>query len=221
MRTETRPVALPIAAAALSFVAALLLTLPAAAQAPVGPRFELTPFAGYRLDGEVESEYDFFDPDLQVDESAVYGVTADFALNPNMQIELLASRQDSELSVGDELFGQPATVLADITLTTVHVGFLYQWLPGQANPFVVVSGGLTEIDPDDPAFDSDTRLSASIGGGVKLRFTPNLGLRLEARVFVTDVDTSFGEGELRDRRFDDDDDVLVQPEGSVGLILAF
>lgn len=208
--------------AALCATFLVLAALPAAAQPGAGAghsKVDLTLFAGYRLDGDVQGDFIDYGRDLQVDEGEVFGLTLDFALNRNMQIQLLANRQDTELLFDDGLFTGRTTV-AGLTLTTVHVGFVYQWTPGQVHPYVVASGGVTNIEPDLPGTSSDSRLSASLGGGVKLKLSDVIGLRLEGRVFVTDVDPSFGDDDRRRRR-NDDEDLLVQPEGSVGIVFSF
>lgn len=200
-----------------------VLALPAAAQPVSGSadaRFELTPFIGYRLDGELDDTdfgFAFSDFEPEVDESAVYGVSLGFSLNPNMLIEVLVNQQDTDL-VLRPIRRQDELQVADITLTMVHVGFVYQWRLGQVDPYVVGSGGITQVDLDRPGGSDDTRLSGSIGGGVKLRFTDHVGLRLEGRLFVTDFDAEFGDAD--DRRFERDD-VLYQPEASAGLLFSF
>jgi len=198
------------------FVLAFLL--PAAVFAQPG-RFEITPFAGYRLSGDFNAQSNrAFDPDLnvEVDESAIYGVLLDIPLSPNWQIELLANRQKSAFIVDRGLL-EPSNELGDVELTIVHGGILLQWGSGQVNPFVTASAGLTRIDPKFSELDADNRFSASFGGGAKVFFSENVGLRLEARGFWTDLDTGF-----RDRydRYDSGDG-LFQGEASAGLIIAF
>jgi Outer membrane protein beta-barrel domain len=194
------------------------LLLPAAAFAQPG-RFELTPVAGYRLDGDFDARSsDAFDPDLnvKVDASAVYGVLFDIPLSPNWQLELLANRQRSQFVVDRGLL-TPSRVLGDVDLTILQAGFLFQWGEGQVNPFVTAAAGLTRIDPKFNELASDDRFSASVGGGVKIFFSENIGLRLEARGYWTDLDTGFR------GRYDryDSGDGLYQGEGSAGLIIAF
>jgi Outer membrane protein beta-barrel domain len=196
----------------------LFLLLPAAVFAQPG-RFELTPFAGYRLAGDFDADStDAFDPRLnvEVEESAVYGVTFDIPLSPNWQIELMANRQQSAFRV-DQGFLEPSAELGDVDLTTVHGGILLQWGDGQVNPYLVVSAGITRIEPKFRNLDSDDRFSSSFGGGAKIFFSDNVGLRLEARGFWTDLDTGF------DNRYDryDSGAGLFQGQGSVGLIIAF
>jgi hypothetical protein len=196
----------------------LAFLLPAAVFAQPG-RFEITPFAGYRLNGDFNAESsDVFDPrlDVEIEESAAYGVLLDIPLAPNWQLELLANRQRSAFIVDRGLL-EPSRELGDVDLTMVHAGVLLQWGAGQVNPFLAVSGGLTRIDPQFEELDADNRFSVSFGGGAKIFFSENIGLRLEARGFWTDLDTGF-----RDRydRYDSGDG-LYQGEASAGLIFAF
>lgn len=198
------------------FVLAFLL--PAAVFAQPG-RFELTPFAGYRLNGDFNAQSsDVFDPDLnvEVEESGIYGVLLDIPVSPNWQIEILANRQKSAFIIDRGLL-EPSRELGDVDLTIVHGGVLLQWGEGQVNPFVTASAGLTRIDPKFRELDADNRFSASFGGGAKVFFSENIGLRLEARGFWTDLDTGFRE---RYERYDSGDG-LFQGEASAGLIIAF
>jgi hypothetical protein len=201
-----------------AFFASVLLLLPACAFAQPG-RFELTPVAGYRLDGDFDARSsDAFDPHLhvKVDASAVYGLLFDVPLSPNWQLEVLANRQRSRFVVDRGLL-TPSTVLGDVDLTILQAGFLLQWGRGQVNPFVTAAAGLTHIEPKFNELESDDRFSASLGGGVKIFFNQNVGLRLEARGYWTDLGGNFrGRYDRYDSR-----DGLTQGEGSAGLIIAF
>ena len=196
----------------------LVFLLPAAAFAQPG-RFELTPVAGYRLDGDFDARSsDAFDPNLnvKVDASAIYGVLFDIPLTPDWQIELLANRQRSQFVVDRGLL-TPSTVLGDVDLTILQAGFLFQWGEGQVSPFITAAAGLTRIEPKFNELASDDRFSASLGGGVKIFFSNNVGLRLEARGYWTDLGSNFR------GRYDryDSGNGLTQYEGSAGLIIAF
>lgn len=198
---------------------ALALLLPAAALAQPPGRFELTPTVGYRLDGDFDARSsDAFDPALnvEVDASAVYGLVFDIPLNPNWQLEILANRQQSQFVIDRGLL-TPTTTLGDVDLTILQGGFLFQWGEGQVVPFIAAAAGLTRIEPRFNELASDDRFSASLGGGVKLFFNENLGLRLEARGYWTDLETGFRD---RNRRYDSGD-ALYQGEASAGLIIAF
>ncbi len=205
----------PFLAAALAAAFALTAAAPAAAQPPA--RFELTPLVGYRFAGELDSE-EFVAADVEVDESAVVGIAFDIPIAPGFQLELLARHQDTAF-VTDAGLLEPSEELGDLSITHAHAGLLFQWGPGQVNGFVVVSGGVANLNPEGADLDSETRLSGSFGGGLKVFLNRNVGLRFEGRAFWTDFESEIDDD--RRRRRDAYDDALVQGEATVGLIVAY
>jgi hypothetical protein len=199
----------------LSFLTLFLVPALAAAQSS---RFEITPFAGYRLAGEFNAPNrdSVLRLGAEVDESAIYGVTFGIPLNENWRLELTANRQSTSFTV-DEGFLTPRTELGDVDLTMIHAGFSLEWGDGQVKPFLVASGGVTRIDPQFSELSAENRVSGSLGGGVKILFNQNVGVRFEGRGYWTDLDTRFND---RYSRYDSDDG-LYQTEASAGLIFRF
>ena len=210
----------------------VLLLAPAAAfaQAADSPsnaytrgRFELTPTFSYNFGGTLSAEdSDLFDFDLEADDSEAYGVTFGIPLSPWAQIELLASRQQTQLAYDEGLFGG-VRGLADFDVTYYHVGGLFQWGNGQIHPFLVASLGVANLNPDVPGARAENKFSGSIGGGVKIFFTDNIGLRLEGRGFWTlldgnDDDYYWDEGCYCDYGYSETFD---QGQASAGLIIAW
>ncbi len=194
-----------------------LLILPAVAQAQ-SRRFELTPMVGYRFDGEFSADSDLFDRnlDVQVDEGTTFGAIFDIPLTESWQIEILGNRQDSAFVIDDGLF-ESEQELGDVSIDYLHAGLSYQWGPGQVTGFV--SGGLG-VARISPAFaDSENRVSGNLGGGVKIFFAPNIGIRLEGRGYWVDLDSVEDRRSYRDRY--DSEEGLYQGEASAGLIIAF
>ncbi len=195
------------------------LLLPAVSFAQTEPRFEITPTVGYRFDGEFDAASDFpvsLDLNVRIDEGASFGVLFDVPLNSNWSLEFLANRQESSFVVDEGLF-TPEEELGDVTVSYYHAGFLYQWGPGQVRPFITAAVGLARIDPDFPEVEGENRFSGSLGGGVKIFFAENVGLRFEGRGYWADLETGF---EGRYNRFDSEEG-LYQGEVSAGLIIAF
>lgn len=197
----------------------LVLGLLAATAPAVADGLELTPFVAYRgggtLDASLSSQ---FRDDLDVEDGEAYGVTLGIPLGRSFQLELLASRQDSQLEVDRGIF-DPERAVADVTVDYYHVGMLWQWPAGDVVPFFVLSGGITSLEPDFLSSDDETRPSLSMGGGVKVFVNDHLGFRFEGRGFFTDLE----ENDRDDRccRYDDDDDDFTQGEARVGVILKF
>ena len=194
-----------------------LLLIPAAALAQ-SHRFELTPYAGWRFDGEFNVDSDFLDErDVRVDEGSSFGVIFDVPLNPNWQLEFIANRQNSEFIVDAGLF-TPEQSLGDVTVDLVNAGILYQWGPGQVQGFLSGGLGVARIEPDRDDVEAESRFSGNLGGGVKIFFAENVGLRFEGRGYWVDLETDF-EDDHRDRF--ESDEGLWQGEASVGLILSW
>lgn len=217
-----------------SLVLSILLLAPAAAfaqdatqmnNAYTRGRFELTPTFSYNFGGTLSAEDSYLsDFDLEADDSEAYGVTFGIPLSPWAQIELLASRQQTQLAYDRGLFGGSLGV-ADFDVTYYHVGGLFQWGNGQIHPFLVASLGVANLNPDISGARAENKFSGSIGGGVKIFFTDNIGLRLEGRGFWTLLDD-----DNHDHHYDDCWDcsydygysnTFDQGQASAGLIIAW
>jgi opacity protein-like surface antigen len=212
----------------LGGVSALLLLIPpvpAAAQGGYGSHLEITPMIGLRTGGELETSVsDLFDTDVEIDDSETYGVAIDIAITRDFQVELLANRQESAFRAHGGLFDDDRR-LADVTVENYQAGVLWQWGGGQVNPFVVATLGVAKLDPEVAGAKSENRFAGTLGGGVKVFFSRNFGLRLEGRGYWADLGgDSFDDRCDRhgdycyDYNYDQD---LYQFEGSVGLIVSF
>jgi hypothetical protein len=206
-----RPTAFALALAALA----------APALADGAYRFEITPQIQYRFGGTLSGEDNAIaDVDLDVNDGEGYGVTFDIPLSRSMQLELLASRQSTELRFDEGLFGGNFDV-ADIDLSYYHAGILFQGGDQRVNPFFVASAGATVLSPDVPGADTETRFSVSIGGGVKVFFNEHVGMRFEGRGFWTAVDSSDDYCDYYSCWDDYNDNDLTQGVASAGLIFAW
>ena len=181
---------------------------------------EISLLGGYRGGGELEGDENaLFDEDVDIDGSGTYGARLGVHINRSFQIELMASRQESEFEVDEELFGEDRALL-DVELDYYHVGILWQSHAGQVQPYGVVSLGIGRISPDLPTIDDEERLSASVGGGVKILMNRHVGFRFEGRLFWTDIseeDDDFGDN-CCDLDYGDD---LYQGEVTAGLTFVF
>ena len=165
-----------LAALAAMTLLASLFPLPAIAM-----DIEITPFAGYTWGGEFSDTVT--GTTLKVDETANYGVMVDFKQDEQSQIELYFSRQATQLKANERLFtGNP---MFNLDIEYYHIGGTYGADSGKVRPFVVGTLGATHMVPKGPGLDALTKLSLSLGGGVKLFATDRVGLRLEGRWFGT------------------------------------
>lgn len=199
-----------------------LLVLPSVAMAST--KVEISPYYGYRFGGEFESGDDFFFNNfgLEINDGSSYGLTVGFNVSSNSQIELLYSHQETSL-LEDASFLDNGFPLFDLDVDYLHVGYLYEWKAGQVRPFIVGSLGITRFAPDTSVLDDDERFSVGLGGGVKVMFSDNFGLRFELRGFSTLIDQDDDVFcDSRDFCYSyGDEDYLVQGEAKAGLVLAF
>jgi hypothetical protein len=186
--------------------------------------FEVTPFAGYTMGGEF-SNAETGQP-LSLNDTSSYGIMLDFkqAMDSKQPgtawIELYFSSQQTKLKADQGAFaGSPSL---DVNIEYYHVGGTYGQSEGTVQPFVVGTLGATHMVPKGAGFESETKPSLSLGGGVKLYLTEHIGLRFDARWFGTLVSSNGG-------MFCSNGACLVKVQGDLfsqyaanaGLILAF
>ena len=178
---------------------------------------EIAPFAGHRYGGSFQDAntltgFDFAD-------ATSFGLLLDFDSEPDKQIEVFLSRQQTQLSATGAFTGDP---IFDLNIDYYHIGGLYL-LPaeGVMHPFVSGTIGLTRMAPKRADLSTETRLSLSLGGGAKFFLSRNVGLRFDARAIYTafNADTAVfcsGGCNIRVRS-----NGFVQAEAGAALLLRF
>jgi len=163
----------------------LLMSVLAPPPVIADPDIEVAPFVGYRGGGGFEDRDTA--GDLDVDESASFGVAVSRSLDRRRRLELWYSRQSSEVTGDNGTFtGNP---LFDVDVHYLHLGGTVEVDDSTAFRSFVSGGlGVTHFDPDRSGLDAETRLSLSLGVGGKTYFSRNAGLRLEARFIGTLMD---------------------------------
>jgi hypothetical protein len=158
---------------------ALLAAAPVAAQQTF-PRFEITPFAAYRIGGTFEDEETA--QKYELDENSGYGITLNMLADANTQYEFTWSRQTTDLDL-TQLEGINDKVGLDVDYYQLGGTYL---LDGQlSRPYIVATLGAARYMPEPSDISSETYFAFSIGGGWKFFPTRRLGLRLEGRFYGT------------------------------------
>lgn len=149
------------------------------------PRFELTPFVGYRVGGSFED--DDTGESIDLDDHASYGLIFNIMEKPNTQYEFGWSHQDTSVDVTDS--GEnPVNVNLDID--TFQLGGTYLWEGDLARPYIVATLGAAHYRSHAENSESDTYFAFTFGGGWKLWPTKRFGMRLEGRYYGTLVDSN-------------------------------
>jgi hypothetical protein len=187
--------------------------------APRDNAFELTPNIGYRWGGTIFANQTFiFGEDVDVEPSPSAGISFGIPLgDTGFKLELMANRQSSELEVGSGLF-EPDDEVADIDITYLHGGLQIPFARSRnASPYVVVSAGIANLDPQILGVDAEQRFSASAGIGVKVPMSRMLSFRFEGRGYYTALEEDSG-CTLCDYFYNED---FYQGEVNAGLVISF
>jgi hypothetical protein len=144
---------------------------------------ELAPFASWQFGGSFQSPV--LGATVSLMSALAYGGTADFALNEAWRVELMYSRQPTELDAGE-------ASAFDVTVERYMGGIVEEKGEGRTRFFGVGLGGVTRFVPGLPGFDSKARFTLGVGLGVKQFLSDHFGLRAEARGFYTFTETDGG-----------------------------
>jgi opacity protein-like surface antigen len=154
------------------------------------PRFEMTPFVGYRMGGS----FDYYDADadkdrsVDLDDDMSWGFDLGLYRDTTSFYELLYSNQQSKLQSSGSGLGP-----VDVRTQYVQLGgtVLYpqdSWFV----PFLSGTLGATLLDPSG-RYDSETKFSISLGTGIRFPVSDNFAATLGLRGYLTFVgsDTEF------------------------------
>lgn len=196
-----------------------LATTAAAQERP--PQFELTPIVGYRIGGDFEDAETGADFDL--DDSNAFGLVLNIHAKPEGQWEILYAHQSTEVDTDASIANVPSI---DLDVQYLQLGGTYLFDGNTVQPFIALTLGVTNFDPQFADLDSENYFSASFGAGIKLNPTGRLGVRLEGRVYSTFLESdskifcssNFGVGECL---IEASGTTLNQWEARAGLIIRF
>ena len=179
--------------------------------------FEITPFIGYMGGGNFEDPLDGSDRNLK--EDTVFGLFADIVADtPERHYELLFSSQSSTVK---------GAIPLDLDVQYLHIGGTVGYTDNpRVTPYFGATVGATRFSPDAPGMDDETKPSLSLGGGMKIPITDHIGLRFDARAFVTLLDSDsqifcVSTGDFAGCRIRAQSDAFVQYAASLGITAAF
>jgi hypothetical protein len=190
--------------------AVVLLLLLAVVGSVEARDWEIAPFVGYRVGGEVELAE--APTSVAVEPATTWGLTLGRLLSPETRVELTWSHQATELEHSDFA----------LDVDHLHVAGVYE--PARDQPmggYVLASVGVSVLDPGSPDAETSTRFSGSIGGGGRFRLGERISLRLEARGWGILTDAGAGAFCAGGCVFVFAGDGIFQLELSAGLAVAF
>ena len=181
-------------------------------------RFQLVPQVGYRAGGSLEDSQTGDDRNL--DEAGSLGAAVEWRVrNEDRWWQLWYSRQGSAVTLPDGG--------VDVDVEYLHIGGTAP-ISDEGRFTSFISGGLgaTRLSPSGAGLDDATKFSASLGLGLSMPVSERVSLRLEARGYLTFVDSDtaifcrsdFGDGACR---IVATGSTLFQAELNVGIAFGF
>jgi hypothetical protein len=153
-------------------------------------RFEITPFAGYEWGGSFQTDAGGSVPagEIHLPGSISYGVILSFLAHMGSAIELLYSRQDTDVEFVP-IAGATSTLPGGFAMNYIQLGGRQEFGHSEKlRPFVSGSLGIGILDPKAEQLGSSTRFSWSVGGGAKYMFaSQKVGIRTDIKLWVTPV----------------------------------
>lgn len=145
------------------------------------PLYELTPFAGFRLGGSFKLKDT--GRTVELNDRGSFALALDLQADEVAQYELFYSRQHTALH------GDSTLAPTSIDVEYLHIGGTALLDDARRVKSYVVGGiGVTRFTPPAQGTE-DTRLSASLGLGLRVPVNRHLSVRLEARAFLTLVNS--------------------------------
>ena len=168
-------------------LAALALVVAATPPAALAQTVQLAPFAGYQFGGSFSSAAN--DAKISIDGAFTWGGTLDIALSKSWRLELLYSKQDTQ--VGSDGFLDPV----DLSIERYMIGVQEERGAARGDStryFGSILVGQTRFVPALPGYDDVSKLGVGITLGIKTFPAKHLGLRFEVQGFYTAVDSGGG-----------------------------
>jgi len=145
------------------------------------PAFEVMPFIGYGTGGKFELASNAEVVELRDDEA--FGVTLNFRIDEASQYEVFFGRQSTSVRP------EPASGPVDVAVNYLHVGGTVILNDEQRlKPYIVGGLGITRLGAE-PNGGHESKFSMSLGGGVRMPVSERFAFRVEARGFLTLIDT--------------------------------
>jgi opacity protein-like surface antigen len=167
--------ALLAATAALCFAAS-------AARADEAPLFQAGLHGGYRVGGSLEDQATGDDRDLQDDSSFAVALELRYGPGDDRYYQLWYSRQSTEVDDGAETH--------DADVEYLHVGGTLPFGGWEhAQPYFAAGIGATRFSASGADTDDRTNFSGSAAFGLEIPLARHAAIRLEARGYLTLVDT--------------------------------
>jgi hypothetical protein len=178
--------------------------------------YEITPILGHTFGGEFEDPVDSSDRDIDADTS--WGIIFNLATDEWRHYELLFNNQSTRVE---------GVTPFDIDIQYLQIGGTVSSPEAErVIPYFGITLGAARFSPDLAGLDDETKLAFSVAGGFKVPITDHIGVRFDARAYITLLDSEgdffcVSSGGAATCRVRAKSDTLLQYSLSLGVVVGF
>jgi Outer membrane protein beta-barrel domain len=153
---------------------------------------EIEPFGGYLFGGQFSrGSTALFTSRVDVDDAATYGGRVGYNFTSLLELEFQYSYVSTDLVApnGGGVFGPGPVTLGSLRMD-YYLGYAtFNFGRGRVVPYFTIGAGAAYLNPKVAGVNTstDTRFTASAGGGVKIFINPHFGLRFDGRAYSTSL----------------------------------
>lgn len=146
----------------------------------VAQDYGLTIMGGYQFGGAFEDSPTA--AEVELDSARSFTLLINFPYEADSEYEILVSRQQTSLREGGQFTGDD---IFDLDIWYGHIGGIVLVNPRQLEPYISGGVGLTHMTPARAGLGAETRLSLSLGAGLRVPLYKRIALRFDGRGFLT------------------------------------
>lgn len=141
-------------------------------------KIELSPFIGYETGAKISSNLGT----LHISDGMALGGSIDVGMGGGRYGEFSYSHMGTALDLKGGLTNER---LCDLAVDYYSLGVLQEIKPdAKATPYGLLTLGIVNYRPTTGDFSSENRMHISFAGGVKIRASERVGIRLQARLLM-------------------------------------
>jgi hypothetical protein len=163
---------------AAALTAALIISYSTGAIAQRGVM--ATVLGGYQWGGTLQG----YEGEAKLNDAGSWGIALDIPVAYETYVELIYTRQVTDLSYRTYGVGGTTGELFDLAVEYYQVGGLYTVSKEGPRPFGTMSLGATRFAPQEPQLNSEWKFSFALGLGILVDIGERLGIRMHARLLM-------------------------------------
>jgi hypothetical protein len=140
-------------------------------------KVELAPFIGYETGAQIYTNLGY----LHIGDGMNFGGSLDVGMGGGRYVELSYSHLASELKIEEAMNTRK---LCDLSTDYYSIGVLQEIKPdAKATPYGLFTLGWVNYRPSEN-YSNENKMHVSLAGGIKIRASEKVGLRLQARLLM-------------------------------------